>query len=386
MTPETKLTSHFQQLYGRPPAVVARAPGRVEFIGNHTDYNGGAVLGAGIDRHVWVAVSRGLPGQFRFCSDQNPVVLTLPSGGPTRQTGAQSWLNYPLGVWNSLGKAGLPRPPDFDLLVYSDLPPGAGLSSSAALELAAALAFLKLAAAPEISRQKLAEIGRDAENNFVGVPCGVLDQGTSAFAQRDHLVFIDCSGPTFSTTPMPAGLRLWVFNSLAKHALIDGMYAQRHAECQQAAKALGVDLLASLTPEQFRARRAGLPPVLAKRAEHIVEEHARVGKVVRALAVGDVAEVGSLLTASHRSSQHLFENSTPELDFLVDQLAGRAGVFGARLTGGGFGGAVLALTGMDFDGIAAEKVSCAYLAKFGRMPEILPLQVADGAQLLPSKP
>lgn len=384
MTQETKLAAHFQQLYGHPPTAISRAPGRVEFIGNHTDYNGGAVLGAGIDRHVWVAVSRGNPGQFRFSSDQTSTVQTLPGETTARQTGALAWLNYPLGIWVSLGKAGLPQPADFDLLVYSDLPPGAGLSSSAALELATALAFLKLAGAGPIPPRKLAEIGREAENNFVGVPCGVLDQGTSAFARRDHLVYIDCSGPTFSTTPMPAGLRLWVFNSLTKHALIDGMYAQRHAECQQAARALGVTLLATLSPEEFRKRRAVLSPVLAKRAEHIVEEHARVGKVVSALAAGNITEVGKLMTASHRSSQHLFENSTPELDFLVDQLTAAPGVYGARLTGGGFGGAVLALTKADFSDATAQAVAHAYASKFGRAPEILPLQVADGAQLLTS--
>ncbi|HEY4245871.1 MAG TPA: galactokinase [Lacunisphaera sp.] len=384
MTQESKLALQFQQLYGHAPTAIARAPGRVEFIGNHTDYNGGAVLGAGIDRHVWVAVSRGLPDKFRFSSDQKLTAETLPSGASRKQTGTLAWLNYPLGVWNSLGNAGLARPADFDFLVHSDLPPGAGLSSSAALELATALAFLKLADAPALSSQRLAEIGRDAENNFVGVPCGVLDQGTSAFAQRDHLVYIDCSGPKFSAIPMPHGLRLWVFNSLTKHALIDGMYAQRHAECQEAAKALGVALLATLSPDEFRARRSSLSPVLAKRAEHIVEEHARVGKVVAALANGNIAEVGKLLTASHRSSQHLFENSTPELDFLVDQMTAQSGVFGARLTGGGFGGAVLALTGADFSEKQARQVANAYATKFGRAPEILPLQIADGARLLSS--
>lgn len=382
MSQESKIASHFEQLYGHRPTVIARAPGRVEFIGNHTDYNGGAVLGAGIDRHVWVAISRGQLGKFRFSSDQKAEIQTLPAGTTAKQTGALSWLNYPLGVWVSLGKAGQPRPAEFDLLVYSDLPPGAGLSSSAALELSSALAFLKLADAPAIPPQKLAEIGRDAENNFVGVPCGILDQGTSAFAQRDHLVCIDCAGPKFSTTPMPHGLRLWVFNSLTKHALIDGMYAKRHAECQDAAKALGVKLLATLTPAEFHARKSTLPPVIAKRAEHIVEEHARVGKVVAALAAGNIGEVGKLMTASHRSSQHLFENSTPELDFLVDQLTTVKGVYGARLTGGGFGGAVLALTTADFNDASAQGVAQAYAKKFGRTPEIIPLQVADGARLL----
>jgi galactokinase len=383
MSQEKELAAHFEKIYGRPPTVMARAPGRVEFIGNHTDYNGGAVLGAGIDRHVWVAVSPGNAGQFRFCSDKQTTVLTLPAGTGTRQSDSSSWLNYPLGVWLGLGRFGLPRPADFNLLVHSDLPAGAGLSSSAALELATGLAFLKLAGAPAIPPQKLAELGRHAENEFVGVPCGVLDQGTIAFARRDHLVHIDCSGPKFSTTPMPAGLRLWVFNSLTKHSLIDGLYAERHAECQQAAKLLGVDLLATLTPAAFQAKRGVLPPVLARRAQHIVEEHARVQQVVAALAAGDMKAVGALLTASHRSSQHLFENSTPELDFLVDQLSAGPGVLGARLTGGGFGGAVLALARPEFDAAAAQTVSAAYAKKFGRAPEVLPLQVADGAQLVP---
>ena len=380
MSPESELAARFAQVFGGPPPVIARAPGRVEFIGNHTDYNHGAVLGAGIDRHIWVAVSRGHAGRFAFCSDRQPDVLTLAAGTYCKQAGTSTWLNYPLGVWLGLKEFGLPQPADFNLMIASDLPAGAGLSSSAALELACALAFLQLTGAPAIPRQKLAELGRHAENNFVGVPCGVLDQGTIAFAQRDHLVHIDCRGPKFSTIPMPAGMRLWVFNSLTKHSLIDGLYAERHAECQQAARLLGVDFLADLTPAEFHARSGPLPAVYARRAQHIVEEHARVRQVVDALAAGNMPAVGALLTASHRSSQHLFENSTPELDFLVDQLIAAPGVLGARLTGGGFGGAVLALTGPDF--AAAPAVAQAYHEKFGNAPEVLPLRVADGAQLL----
>jgi len=382
MQQETDIATHFTRLFGRPPTVITRAPGRVEFIGNHTDYNGGAVLGAGIDRHVWVAVSPGRPGQFSFCSEGKDEIQTLAAGTSAKQAGAAAWLNYPLGVWLSLAHFGLPQPADFNLLVHSDLPVGAGLSSSAALELATGLALLRLSGAPAISTQKLAELGRHAENEFVGVPCGVLDQGTIAFARRDHLVHIDCSGPKFSTTPMPAGLRLWVFNSRTKHALIDGMYAERHAECQQAARLLGVKLLASLTPTELQGRSAALPPVLARRARHVIEEHARVQQVVEALAAGDMPAVGALLTASHRSSQHLFENSTPELDFLVDRLTASPGVLGARLTGGGFGGAVLALARPEFDAVAAQNVAAKYAEKFGRAPEVLPLQVADGAQLV----
>lgn len=382
MTPEAQLAQRFQAIYGHAPTAIARAPGRVEFIGNHTDYNGGAVLGAGIDRHVWVAVSRGQPGQFRFSSDKHPEILSLPAGSSTRLSGSEAWLNYPLGVWLGLGHFGLAQPADFDLLVQSDLPVGAGMSSSAALELATGLALLKLAGAPAIPTQKLAELGRHAENHFVGVPCGVLDQGTIAFARQNHLVHIDCSGPTFSTTPMPAGLRLWVFNSLTKHALIDGMYSTRHAECTEAAKTLGVKWLTMLSPADFAAKSGQLAAAPARRAKHVIEEHARVHQVVQALAAGDMAKVGALLTASHRSSQHWFENSTHELDFLVDQLTLAPGVLGARLTGGGFGGAVLALAQAEFTDAAAQAVAQAYAMKFGRSPEIIPLAVADGAQLI----
>jgi galactokinase len=216
----------------------------------------------------------------------------------------------------------------------------------------------------------------------VGVPCGVLDQGTIAFARQNHLVHIDCSGPVFATTPMPAGLSLWVFNSLTKHALIDGMYSTRNKECTEAAKTLGVKFLAELSPAQFATQSSKLAAAPARRAKHVIEEHARVHQVVAALALGDMAKVGALLTASHRSSQHWFENSTAELDFLVDQLTLAPGVLGARLTGGGFGGAVLALANSEFTAETAQSVARAYAMKFGRSPEVIPLQVADGAHLL----
>ena len=249
------LIAQFQRIFGRAPAVVARAPGRIEFIGNHTDYNGGAVLGAAIDRYVWVVAAANPDGRMRFFSDSTGTVLELPEDREARFTGADSWANYPLGVWRSLQDIRLPRPAGFDLLVASNLPVGAGLSSSAALELAVALALLGLKHAT-IPPAQLAALGRHAENKYVGVPCGILDQGTSAFGQADHLVHIDCRGPTFSLVPLPHAAHLWIFNTREKHALIDGLYATRHRECQEAATALDVGLLADLTPAQFRGARA----------------------------------------------------------------------------------------------------------------------------------
>jgi len=372
------IREQFQQAYGRAPQVVARAPGRIEFIGNHTDYNGGAVLGAAIDRYVWVAAAPNASGRFRLRSASAPKPLDLSSVPETRLTGADSWANYPLGVWRSLKDFKLPRPAGFDLFVTSDLPAGAGLSSSAALELATALALLELAGSKPVAPEQLAALGRHAENNYVGVPCGILDQGTSAFGRAGHLVHIDCRGPKFSRVPLPAGTHLWIFNTKEKHALIDGLYATRHRECLEAAKTLGVALLADLTPAQLPPLERKLSPALARRAKHVVEEHARVGETVAALQHGDLATAGRLLTASHRSSQHLFENSTPALDRLVDLLEKHPAVYGARLTGGGFGGAVMALTGEGFTQAGAESIA----AQSGSHPEIIHLLSADGAALV----
>src|SRR3954468_1401486 len=370
------MTDQFRHTYGRAPAVVTRAPGRVEFIGNHTDYNGGAVLGAAIDRYVWVAAAPNPAGRLRLFSVGGKSILELPSDPGTKITGSDSWANYPLGVWRSLKDFKLPQPASFDLLVDSDLPPGAGLSSSAALELSTALALLQLAGKSDLPPDQLAKLGRHAENKYVGVPCGILDQGTSAHGRAGHLVHIDCRGPVFSRVPFPAGAHLWIFNTREKHALIDGYYATRHQECLEAAKLLGVKFLADLTPAQLAPLERKLPPVLAKRAKHIVEEHARVHDTVEALRGGDLATVGRLLTASHRSSQHLFENSTPALDELVDLLEKHPAVYGARLTGGGFGGAVMALTKESFTQADANAIARAYAAKHGRSPEMIHLQAA----------
>lgn len=375
------LTQRFRQLYGTDPKVIARAPGRIEFIGNHTDYNGGTVLGAAIDRGVWVGLRRRDGSERRLASGPDGRVWTVPVAPPTRQTGADAWLNYPLGVLAGLPRFDLTAPGGFDYLAMSDLPPGAGLSSSAAIEMASALAFLAVTG-QNPPRATVVKLARHAENAFVGVPCGILDQGVSGFGRKDHLVFIDCRGPDFATVPMPAGVVFWVFNTHTKHALVDGLYEERHGECQAAAQALGVPLLADASPALLASAGARLPDVLQRRAQHIIEEIARVAAVRAALDRHDLPAVGALLTASHRSSQHLFGNSTPELDFLVDELTAHPRVHGARLTGGGFGGAVLAMTGTAFTPADAEAIASAYRTRFGTAPAILTLATADGAQVV----
>src|SRR6187402_1901267 len=244
----SRLSGLFQQSFGRLPAVITRAPGRVEFIGNHTDYNGGAVLGVAIDRGVEVAAAPAEAGHFRVRSTSGMAPVELTPLPPARLEGTAAWANYVFGVWHSLADFSLPRPAGFDVLVDSDLPAGAGLSSSAALELATALALTELAKAPALPPDQLAKLGRHAENKYVGVPCGILDQGTSAFGAAGQLVHIDCRGPFFKRVPFPT----------------------------------------SLTPPQLAAQAGKLTPVVAKRARHIVEEHARVGETVDALQRGDL--------------------------------------------------------------------------------------------------
>lgn len=375
------IAEKFRAVYGRVPEIVAYAPGRIEFIGNHTDYNGGTVLGAALDRGVWVAVAGRPDGRRQFASDQRGAPVELRAEEMGKRSGVESWVNYPLGVLAALPVFGAAAPAGFDYLAMSNLPSGAGLSSSAAIELASALAFLEMAG-ERPSRETVVKIGKHAENNFVGVPCGILDQGVSGFGQKNRLVFIDCRGPVFETVPLPVDAHFWIFNTHTKHALVDGLYAARHRECMTAARELGVNLLVEADAATVEAAEAKLAPDVFKRAKHVVDEIARVDAAKWALAGGDLAAVGRLLTASHRSSQFLFENSTPELDFLVDTLTATAHVFGARLTGGGFGGAVMAMTSGAFGEKEAHAVTVAYREKFGAVPDVLHAQTGDGAMLL----
>ncbi len=374
-----QVISQFQAVFGAAPEFIARAPGRIEFIGNHTDYNGGTVLGASIDRGVWVGLRKNTNGQRRFHSAFAQGTVAMSASELVRQAGEASWTNYPLGVLAALPAFGLTVPEGFDFVAVSDLPVGGGLSSSAALELASALVFLA-ATHQNPSLDTLVKIGKHAENNFVGVPCGILDQGVSGYGRKNHLVYIDCRGPKFDTVPLPSGVHFWIFNTHTKHALVDGKYKERNQQCKDAAKALNVPLLVDATAAELDAGRGLLSVDSYKRAKHVIDEIARVAQVKAALAKVELAEVGRLLTASHRSSQTLFENSTTELDFLVDALNAAPNVYGARLTGGGFGGAVMAMTNGDFDLTQAKTIAAAYTARFGSEPDILHTQTGNGAE------
>lgn len=387
LTPEN-LNNSFSRRFGKTPTVLARAPGRIEFIGNHTDYNGGMVLGAAIDRYVAIAAAPTSDTRIRLVSGDDGEAVLIDATELQPLKGRDAWTNYVLGVLVELRKRGYPWDRGFDAMVFSDLPAGAGLSSSAALELAS-VGILQGLAHWELPLIEQVRAARAAENHFVGMPCGILDQGVSGFGAVDHLVQIDCATETFNRLPLPKGVHFWVINTNEKHSLIDSFYARRVEECVAAKEALetffGAPLegpLATVTPEKFEEAADSLPEVLAKRARHIIEEHARVKEVAALLkADGDLRSVGALLFASHESSRTLYENSTTALDTLVDLAREQVGVYGARLTGGGFGGAVMLMTDASFDQSQADAIVSAYTAKRpdASIPSVFHVRTGAGA-------
>lgn len=378
------MTHSESEFFSSQPVVVGRAPGRIEFIGNHTDYNGGEVLGAAIDRYVTARLAPRQDRRIRLMSSLSERIVDLALDGITPQSEKDSWANYPLGVLKVLIDSGVSFGSGFDIAFDSNLPLGAGLSSSAAIELAT-LEALCAVAGVEFDRSKRVLLAQKAENDFVGVPCGMLDQAVSCFGNPDQLVHIDCAQVSFATVPMPSGYHFWIFNSQEKHSLVDSLYAERNRECKAALAILQQQQpqWKNLVDADVASVEAQLAdqPALRKRALHVVEEHQRVRSCLNALASGDMDAVGTLLFASHDSSRDLFENSTAALDMLVDCLRGQPGVCGARLTGGGFGGAAMALTTGEFNNDHAQAIIAQYCAKRPDAPEpaVIHVQTGEGS-------
>ena len=334
---EQRAQDAFRQQFGRAAQVVASAPGRVNLIGEHTDYTGGFVLPCAIDRRIAVAlgsVAEGEQSGRAYAADLNDT-RPLPAAAAGREG---SWADYLRGVAWALTRAGLPLPA-VDAAVAGDVPQGAGLSSSAALEAATALALTALAQR-DLPRRELALLCQQAENEYVGVQCGIMDQYASLLCTEGHALFIDCSSLEAETVPLAldaAGLALLVCDTRVKRGLGATAYNARRASCERAAKTLGVPSLRQ-AQEGDLARLSGED---LQRARHIVRENARVQQAVSALRADDFATLGRLMYASHASLRDDYEVSMPELDAIVD-CAREGGALGARLTGAGFGGCALA--------------------------------------------
>ncbi|MEV5511220.1 galactokinase [Streptomyces orinoci] len=337
---ERRAAAGFRAVYGGAPDGIWAAPGRVNLIGEHTDYNEGLVLPLALEQRTLVAAAARRDGLLRLYSARlggEVISLRVAELAPGAVKG---WAAYPAGVCWALREAGVTAAAGgADVFVESEVPLGAGLSSSAALEVATALA---LGGSP-LSGPELALLAQRAENEFVGVPCGVMDQMAAACCTAGHALLLDTRDLGMRQVPLElAGLRLLVVDTGVRHALADGAYAERRAGCAKAARALGVRALRDITPAQLPAALGALTPGLRPLVRHVVTENQRVAETAALLEAGEVREAGPLLTAGHHSLRDDFAVSCPELDLVV-ATAGAAGALGARMTGGGFGGSAVVL-------------------------------------------
>jgi galactokinase len=379
---DTALRGVFEALGWGQPEGVWSAPGRVNVIGEHTDYNDGFVLPMAIDRSTLAAARHRNDRTLRVHSAQvhETVEVDIDEVLASTEPGVHGWAAYPIGVAWALAGAGHDLV-GADIVFDSDVPMGSGLSSSAALECACALALAGLAGFT-LDRAALARLTRRAENAYVGVPTGPLDQLASAYGEAGHVLFIDTRD--LLVTPYrfdlaEAGLTLLVIDTRAAHAHGDSGYRERRASCEAAAATLGVSALRDVSLEDLPAALRRLDPVTARRAKHVITENARVLDVVSLLRQGRVRETGPLLTASHVSMRDDFEISCPELDVAVDT-ALATGALGARLTGGGFGGSAIALVESAAVGPTEAAITKAFQdAGFALPPVFFPALPARGA-------
>ena len=356
----------FARLFGGPADAVARACGRVNLIGEHTDYNDGFVLPTLIPQAAAAAVARGEGRRVRAWSRElsGEGIVEYTIGEEARGRG---WLDYVQGLTTALARGGF-QVGGFDLWLASDVPLGSGLSSSAALEVSVLRALRRLFDLG-LDDLTLARVGRAAETDFVGAPIGIMDQMASSLARPGEALFIDTRALVTEPVALPPGVELIVIDSGVAHSHAHGDYRTRRAECQRAASALGVAALRDAGAADL-GRVARLPRPLDRRARHVVTENQRVVKAVAAMRAGDAEELGRLFTESHVSQRDDYECSAPEVDLLVELALGERAVLGARLTGGGFGGSIVALARVGEARDAAARIAGAFAAK-GQKPAVL---------------
>lgn len=372
-----KAVEIFNQQFGSRPAAAAFAPGRVEIMGNHTDYNGGYVLPAALDKGTAIVASP-VPGDVitLYAADFNRRAVF--SARELRKDPQNSWAGYVLGVVQQLQQEGV-AVGGFQAVLHSDVPTGAGLSSSAALEVSTAY-FLQQLFPYTRTPMQIARLCQRAENEFVGVQCGILDQFSSVFGAEDSLLFLDCLTLEHGTVKMGRpDVALVVCDSGVKHALTGGDYNTRRAECMAAAKFFGKDLLREVPWEEFEAREKELPENERKRARHILTEDRRVLAMREAVEAGDTDRIGQIYAEAHASNRDLFENSTPELDFLAATADTLPGCIGAKLTGGGWGGCTVNLVFADAVADFSRELAARYRQKVGKDAVLYPCRASRGA-------
>jgi galactokinase len=379
MTDPGRAGRAFREAFGRAPRLF-RAPGRVNLIGEHTDYNDGFVLPIALDRDTVAAASERDDRRLvaRSADGGEPGEIDLDAA-PTARRG--TWLDYVEGTARVVEER-FGRLRGADLLVAGDVPVGAGLSSSAALEISVGTALAALAGLP-LDGRALALAGQAAEHRFVGTRCGIMDQLASVLGRAGHALFVDCRSLDVRAIPVhPERAAVLVFDSGVRHQHSSGEYNVRRAQCEEAvarlaARRAGIRALRDVTPAELG--EAGLPEPLRRRARHVVTEIARTEEAAAALTRGDLAGFGRLMYASHASLRDDYEVSVPELDALVEAAAATSGVLGARMTGGGFGGCAIALVERARVQFAGASIAAAYANRFGRSPGWFVTGAAEGA-------
>ena len=375
-----ELTAGFEAVFHTKPAFTCFAPGRVNLIGEHTDYNGGYVLPCAIHLGIYGAAARREDRTFRFYSESFPEagVLTYEL---LQESPGESWANYPVSVIRALAQFDCMPERGADFYFTADLPEGAGLSSSAALEVATGILLRQLYRLP-LSQEKLAMVGKLAENRFIGVNCGIMDQFASAMGKKDHALLLNTE--TLACRYAPLGnTSLVIVNSGVKHSLAGSAYNDRRRECETACRLLDAPFLCALSPEEFAGRSEKISDeTILRRARHVVTENSRTLHAAEALSQGNLAAFGKLMNESHASLRDDYEVSCKELDFLSDFARHYPGVYGARMTGGGFGGCTVNLMEQGREEAFAAAIKTAYRRQFGIIPAVYPVRVSDGARIL----
>ena len=382
-----KCCRDFFSRYGVRPDWMAAAPGRVNLIGEHTDYNDGFVLPMAIERYVVVAGRKVIgsnPRRIRLVSDA--VQSTVDIQFDARPTpGDPKWANYPRGVLAGFIDRGL-VPPSIDSLMVSNVPLGAGLSSSAAVEVAVAT-LLEMASESDLEPHEKARLCRIAEHDFAGVPCGIMDQLISVLGDSDGAILIDCRAETARGIPLAdPQVSVLVTNTNIRHSLGTSEYGKRRLQCSEAARKLGLDSLREATLARLDAQAPNLTEIEFKRARHVITENERTLLAAEAFIGGDTHRAGQLMYASHTSLRDDYEVSCPELDVLVDcvrNIGENRGVFGARMTGGGFGGCTVTLVRTDCVEAVMSQLASEYRERTGRLATGFVSRPARGARKLP---
>jgi galactokinase len=385
MTTPAELAETFRSLYGGSPRVY-RAPGRVNLIGEHTDYNEGLVMPAAIDFSTWVAIAPRSDRRILVRSENFSETVELDLDQPPAR-GGRHWSDYPFGVAIKLDQSGR-NLSGANLLVRGEVPIGSGLSSSAAIEVAIGFALLELAhdgAEAPIDRLELAQLCQRAENEFVGMRCGLMDQFISCYGQTGHALMLDCRTLDYQLLPLPESVKLVVCNTMVKHELAASEYNARRAECEEAVRLLARDWpeiqsLRDVAVDDLEQAPSELPEVIRKRSRHVTSENARVVEAAAALQCGDLETFGRLMRESHRSLRDDYEVSCKELDLMVEIANQAAGVFGARMTGGGFGGCTINLVAAESVDSFKQVVAERYEKATGLDPQIYACSAAQGAE------